>query len=68
MTAKKSLVKLVSDKVIGIFAIIMAGFTVGCSDRRKSGSVEDGGRPALWLLDMDSGTTQWDVINEILCA
>ena len=66
LAAKKSLIKLVSEKVIGLFGTVMAGVTVGCNDRRKTGSVEDGGRPALWLLDMDSGTTQWDVINEIL--
>ena len=46
----------------------MAGINVWCNDRRKSGTLECGGGPALWLLDMDSGTSQWDVdvINEIL--
>ena len=58
LAAKKSQVKLVSDKVIGLFGTVMAGVTVGCKDRRKSGADEDGGRPALWLLDMDSGMTQ----------
>merc|ERR1719376_1188279 len=68
VTAKESLVKLVCDKVIGLFGTVMAGVAVGCKDRRKSGADEDGGRPALWLLDMDSGTTQWDadIINEVL--
>ena len=45
---------------------VMAGVDVGCKDRRKGGSVEDGGRPALWLQDFDSCITRWDVINEIL--
>ena len=44
----------------------MAGVSVVCNDRRKGGSVEDGGRPALWLQDLDSDSTQLDVINEIL--
>ena len=43
VTAKKSLVKLVSDKVIGLFGTVMVGVTVGCNERRKTGSVEDGG-------------------------
>ena len=64
--AKKSLVQLVSENVFGLLGTVMAGVNVGCKDRRKGGSVEDGGRPALWLQDLDSGTTQWDVINEIL--
>ena len=33
---------------------------------RIGGSVEDGGRPARLLLDMDSGTIQWPMISEIL--
>ena len=60
--AKKSLVQLVSEKVIGLLGTVMAGVNVGCNDRRKGGSVEDGGRPAVWLQDLD----ELDVINEIL--
>ena len=58
--------QLVSEKVIGVLGTVIAGVNVGCNDRRKGGSVDDGGRPALWLVDLDSSTTKLDVINEIL--
>ena len=55
--AKKSLVQLVSENVIGLLGTVMAGVSVGCNDRRKGGSVEDEGGQALWLVDMESGSS-----------
>ena len=63
LTSKKSLVNLVSDKVIGLIGTVMAGVNVGWNDRRKSGYVEDGGRPAVWLLDMDYPSNPKDGIK-----
>ena len=55
--AKKSLVQLVSEKVIGLLGTVMAGVSVVCNDRRKGGFVADGGRSSLRLVDMDSGSS-----------
>ena len=39
---------------------------LGVMTEEKISSVEEAGRPALLLLDVDSGTTHWEMINEIL--
>ena len=49
--------------VSGLIGTVMAGVNVGCNDRMKSGYVEDGGRPAVWLLDMDYPSNPKDGIK-----
>jgi len=63
--AKCRLVELVSDEdmTLGLVGRVMAGRSVGKSDRRKDGAVDDEGRLALWLVDLD---LEGEVINEML--